>query len=225
MGYSASLANLNFPPSENLSFYENLSGDDLQTIAENGGIAACTDIDLILPLIYSKRSILEVGGGYGRVIDRLEASHFQGSIDIIEPTLKFSQILKQKFGSKYPIWQTCVEDFNSPKKYDAILWMWSQINEFSEGEHVKIMRNLKQHLNPGGLLIIEAMEESVIPLFTELQQQRYMLVNVNSKRIKLFMLKKEDILAYAKEAGFSYVYAYDYETTKQRKRTLFILYC
>lgn len=208
---------------DNLAFYETIRPQDAEMVAEQSGLASCQDIELIFPFIKSKKTLLEIGGGYGRVIDGLVARNFKGTIEIIEPSKVFYKFLSDKYKENYKIYYENIQNFKINKKYDVILWMWSQINEFPPDKYFELISNLKKHLNYNGLLIIDTMEENIVPLFTSNKKERYMLVNIESNKIKLFMIKKNEIINLAQKIGFKNIDIIDYETINQRKRNLFIL--
>lgn len=57
---------------DNVDFYQNIPINKLAEISEVCGLDSCCDVKAILPYLLEESSILEIGSGYGRVINYLQ---------------------------------------------------------------------------------------------------------------------------------------------------------
>jgi len=65
---------------DNHDFYKTIGPDNLYNFSQKAGLTAGCDIDVSKDYWCNAKTVLEVGAGYGRVIDTLLRMDFKGSI-------------------------------------------------------------------------------------------------------------------------------------------------
>lgn len=140
---------------DNANFYNNVPIDFFVKVAAQGGLDNGCDILAINQYIKKAESILEVGAGYGRVIDAVLKQGFCGRLTAIERNPVLYEHLQEKFGNKVKIIFDDIACATLPNKYDLILWMWTGICEFSKIEQCSVVNNLSKSLNTNGFIVID----------------------------------------------------------------------
>jgi len=211
---------------DNTAFYEAISVDTLQQFAEKAGLSTGCDLDLLKPYWSKAQSILEVGAGYGRVIDYLMKHHFTGQITAIERCNVFFNHLQKQF-FEYPNVELVHGDImqvDLPQKFDLILVLWSGIADFSHQEQSAFVLKLANFLKTGGDFIIDTMPQKVLPLMcTEQRGDQTFLTMVNNKIVCTYEPSAQEILHYAQLADLNYQNLINLTTTTRRERWLHAL--
>lgn len=140
---------------DNAEFYEKMPLDFFMNFSIQGGLDTCNDVAAIKNYINNAASILEIGAGYGRVIDFILKQNYNGQITAIERNLKLYQHLQQVYSDKITLVNTDIQKIKLNSKYDLILWMWTGICEFSKSEQQALIKMLSAYLSPQGFLIID----------------------------------------------------------------------
>ena len=213
---------------QNDDFYENTSPFDMEVFSEKGGIANFCDIKKIFDYIKDAKSILEVGAGYGRVVDGLLHYSFLGKITAIEKSKTLFEFLKKKYKRNSKLSFLRKDILNEEKlneKFDAILFLWSGIQDFSPDEQELVLINLKALLNKSGMLIIDSIPEDVHPLESN-QVKDYDMHKLTFKGNSVYIHKvsAESISSFGKKLGFKKTLQLPYVTETKRNRIVHILY-
>lgn len=211
---------------DNNAFYETLKADGLQKLAEKGGLASGCDVRALTPYWSNAQSILEVGAGYGRVIDYLLKHQFQGEITAIERCDALFKHLEKQFNpyENVKLLQTDIHylsDMNN--RFDLILCMWSGIADFPREEQPLIVEELARLLQRKGKLIIDTMPASIIPLGSKRCGHQSYSIEINGSTVCIHLPNIQEMKCYAKKAGFSDISYISYKTDADRERWLFIL--
>lgn len=205
---------------DNIDFYEEVALGLLEQLAISGGLNTCCDIKLIEPLILNKKSILEVGAGYGRILHYLLEKKTTIDLYAIERGLEFSKVLKKRFGNKVHFLQADLHNLNVKKKFDVILWMWAGISDFSKLEQPLIIKKLASFLNKDGLIVIDTADISKQPLNSiSIKNQEY-LIRLDRTINHVYCPTPEEINEYAISAGLKTNKKLFYKTTTNRSRIL-----
>lgn len=140
--------------SHNVDIYNKMPLDYFKKEAINGGLDNGCDVKAISKYVKSSRSILEVGAGYGRVLDYIIKDGFKGELIALEREPKLCRILKKQFKRVDVICDDIIF-FKIEKKFDLIIWLWAGLCEFSRSEQIFALANLIAHLDENGLLIFD----------------------------------------------------------------------
>jgi len=108
---------------DNTAIYENMPIDEFYKIAVLSGLDTGKDIEVIWKYIQSAKSILEVGAGYGRVLNHLITRGFNGTLSAVERSKKLSHWLKSQYQHCVTLHEGTVMAAKSGRQYDLILWM------------------------------------------------------------------------------------------------------
>jgi SAM-dependent methyltransferase len=110
------------------------------------------EVDFLKAIIKEREKVLDVGCGTGRHLKLLEENGCKcDGLDINEEMVNITK--KTIKGNAYV---ADVLDFNLNKKYDAIISMFAVVNHLKDTSELKIaLINLKKHLNPGGVMILD----------------------------------------------------------------------
>lgn len=140
--------------SDNADFYKKISIDSFKTEAVQGGIDDGCDVAAATKYISNAKSILEVGAGYGRVIERLFHLGVNGEIYAVERDPKLCDFLKQRY-PKITVFCEDIRRLKLKNKVDLIMWMWASLCEFSKSEQPEIIKKLASFLNHNGIMVLE----------------------------------------------------------------------
>ena len=214
----------------NNTFYETIKASGLKRFAIKGGLASGCDIELLTPYWQKAHSILEIGAGYGRVMDYLFKGGFSGKITAIERCDAMFDYLQTHYANhnQVKLFQDDInnldEENNLLGQFDLILWLWSGIADFSPLEQSIILQKLNNFLTKGGILIFDTMAENAIPLGTEERDIRiHYTLKADEATIHMHRTPIPQLKEYAKEAGFSKLKHIPYHTTTNRERLLHVL--
>lgn len=223
----ASVKELEWNNSDNNAIYETIKAQGLQQLAQKGGLSTGCDMKQLIPYWSVAESVLEVGAGYGRIIDYLLKQSFQGTITAIERCNALFEYLKNEF-TKYNNVDLLHADIryltNCDKQFDLILMLWSGIADFSPKEQRLIFAKLAKLLNEKGKLVIDTLPASIIPL--DMKQGRVKKVykqEINGVTVYTYSMSLEEIDNYAQLAGFTNIEHKIYHTDTGRERLLHIL--
>ncbi len=215
---------LQWANADNNVFYEHVKASGLAELAKKAGLESCCDLQILLPLINNATSILEVGAGYGRVIEFLLANNYRGEITAIERSASLYEHLKSHYKSNAALLNIDIFQSNKiPARFDLILSMWLGIADFCRDEQPKIISILKKLLAPGGKLVIDTMPDETKLLQSKQIDKKTFLLCVNGSSVYIRKPHDEDIRSYANQAGFSQVERRHYLTTTNRERVLYVL--
>jgi len=103
------------------------------------------------------KNILELGSGTGgHAIPLAKRKYDMTGIDASEGMLKIAKQKTAKLGLKMNLQLCDIREFEFGKKFDTVICMFAVFNYITEtGDIVKTLRNVKKHLNKGGLFIID----------------------------------------------------------------------
>lgn len=208
---------------DNVPFYEEAASGLLQKLATLGGLDTCCDMEIIFPYIKDTHSILEVGAGYGRVLDYLTKQNYQGKISAVERSLSFNKILQSKFKDKVSLYNKDLHDFYSDQKFDVILWLWSGIADFSQHEQPLILKKLSSFLTPNGFLVIDSTPPLRKPVNVIKAKGPEYIIRLGNEISHVYCISNEEITLYAKKIGFKKITHIKYNTLANRIRILHFL--
>jgi precorrin-6B methylase 2 len=140
---------------DNAELYEKMPLDFFMRMAAQGGLDTCNDVAAIESYINKASSILEIGAGYGRVIEFILKQNYNGQITAIERNYKLYQHLERLYSNKVTLVNADIQQVKLTSKYDLMLWMWTGICEFSKPEQQAVIKMLADYLAPNGFLIID----------------------------------------------------------------------
>lgn len=218
---------LNWSNSDNGAFYEGLKIGGLKALAKKAGLENGCDMDILAPYWSHAKSILEVGAGYGRVINYLLKHQFAGEITAIECCRTFIKYLDSRFHHcknvhLIPADILYLNDMRG--RFDLILMLWSGMADFSPREERSVFLKLAKLLTSQGKLIIDALPASTIPLdMIQSGEKKIYKQNLNGKTIFTYSMSIQEIYTHAEVAGFYKTSHKHYCTSTGRNRMLYIL--
>jgi SAM-dependent methyltransferase len=103
------------------------------------------------------KNILELGSGTGgHAIPLANRKYEMTGIDASEGMLKLAKQKTAQLNLKMDLQLCDIRNFEFGKKFDTVICMFAAFNYITEtGDIVKTLRNVKKHLNKGGLFIID----------------------------------------------------------------------
>jgi len=140
--------------SDNAAMYKKMPLKYFKQETIQGGLDNGCDVKAVTKYIKNAKSILEVGAGYGRVLNHVVKNTFRGELFAVEREPKLCAILKKRF-PQIPIISADIRKFKIKHKFDLILWLWASLCDFSQVEQLPILKNLVSHLNTNGFLILD----------------------------------------------------------------------
>jgi len=208
----------------NKLFYNTVPLDVFQSLTQQGGFNECLDLQLIEKHLPVSASIMEVGAGYGRCVDFLLSKKHEAPILAIEQSPQLSKVLLEKYKNQ-SIVQVINDDIKTlvvSEQVDVVLWMFSGMLDFAKEEQPKVLKRLRLFLKNDGKLFLD------VPQLAELTVAKYtskqdIVMETAYGNITTFLPAWADIEDYASQAGFSKVSVIHYNTTTEKKRSIFML--
>ncbi|MCU0391224.1 MAG: class I SAM-dependent methyltransferase [Thermoflexibacter sp.] len=210
---------------KNIEFYKKINLDKFKEFARLIGLDTKIDIDLIYPYIQSAKILVELGAGYGRVISALLERNFQGQVIAFERVSELVNYLKDQFShellsKKITLIEADFKNFSITQQADVVLWLWSGFLELSEKEQRENVKHICNNLTENGVLVIEIPIE--VKHIGEQAGNQIIRVETEWGTIEAYMPRYDELLDYAKYAGFVEVERKDYLTATSLKRTIYI---
>ncbi|GJM07633.1 MAG: hypothetical protein DHS20C10_13670 [marine bacterium B5-7] len=143
---SVATTNKHWTNDDNQAFYENIPLDQFQKFAKTSGLHKHADLNILLPNILKANTILEVGAGYGRVIEYLLRFKSPQQIHAIEKSGRLHKQLCARYPHLKNIQHDDILTFKTERRYDLILLLWSSLYEFSQAEQFQLLSILKNLL-------------------------------------------------------------------------------
>jgi len=140
--------------SDNALLYKKIPLNYFRREAIQGGLDNGCDIKAIKKYIKNAKSILEVGAGYGRVLNHIIKNGFKGKLFALEREPKLCRFLEKQF-PQVQIICADIRRFITKQKFDLILLMWANLCDFSQTEQLPTLKNISSHLNTMGFLIFD----------------------------------------------------------------------
>lgn len=223
----APVKELEWDNSDNNAIYETIKAQGLYKLAKKGGLSTGCDMEYLTPYWSVAKSVLEVGAGYGRVIDYLLKHPFQGAITAVERCNALFEHLEKQY-TTYKNIQLLHADIrylrNVNERFDLILMLWSGIADFSPKEQRLIFAKLAKLLNEKGKLIIDTLPASTIPLdMRQSGAKKVYKQEINGVTVYTYSMSLKEIDNYAQLAGFTSIEHKTYYTLTGRERLLHIL--
>jgi SAM-dependent methyltransferase len=212
--------------SENAFIYEKMPLHYFQDSAVNAGLDNGCDVKEISNYIMNAKRILEVGAGYGRVLNSIISSGFRGGLVAVEREPKLCQMLEKIFADKVQVFCADIRNFKPQNTFDLILWMWVGITEFSRHEQLSVLARISNFLNKKGFFIFD-----IIPI--EYETTNAAIVNINASRNYrvistpygsdyCYYPTPAEIDSYVQLCGLRKVKVMTYKTKTNRIRQLYI---
>lgn len=194
----------------------------LQGYSEMGGLEAGCDVDAVYELLDPAAPLLEVGSGYGRVVNRLLQRNYPGVIDMVEK----SAILCKELALMVPngrLFHTDIMHFTPPYPYHTILSMWSGISDFAKEEQLLWMGKLASLLAPGGRLIMDTSLCHQKPINARLSDHQYYLISKDDCTVRGYIPSATEVTDYARQTGLVLEKQFIYLTPASRQRMMYVL--
>ena len=212
---------------DNNNFYELVTPAGLAQLAVKSGLDSCCDIELLRPFWENALSVLEVGAGYGRVIQYLIDNGFKGKITAIERSQAFMEWLQLHFANRVDLRNLDIHDCSQVEdKFDTILFLWSGIADFTFNEQNIIISNLCELLQPGGQLILDNVPADIPPSGWQENKsgsEYTMLYGDGSAKVTIRKLHNEEIDACCEKLSLSSIEHCKYTTSNGKTRQFHIL--
>lgn len=215
---------VNFPwnNTNNATTYQKISLDYFRKEASQGGLDNGCDIKAITKYIKNSRSILEVGAGYGRVLNYIIESEFKGELFALEREPKLCRFLKKQF-PQIPIIHADIRQFKIKHKFDLILWMWASLSEFSRAEQQPTLKKLISHLNINGFLIFDLIPINCKTISAVAYDKHNKVISTPYGDDYIYLPSHHEIKLYTQKLNLRKKEIITYKTRTNKKRNLHVL--
>jgi predicted O-methyltransferase YrrM len=139
---------------DNKEFCEKLSLHGFLNLLQISGLTNNPDVILLSEYIHNANSILEIGGGYGRVINACQQMGFDKKLTTIEYAHTYASFLKNHIKSCHIIEGDFLEH-SFGEEFDLILMMWTLIAMFCPNEQKICLKKCSKLLKAGGYCVID----------------------------------------------------------------------
>lgn len=205
------------------AFYEHIPIALLREYAEHGGLEAGPDVEVVYPYIAHTSSLIDVGSAYGRVIKKLLAKNYGGTIYALERSSQFCAFLRKTYQDRIIVIEEAIQNFTPSQPVDAVLWLWSGIGDFAQSEQLSILKRITPWLKPTGFLILETMPHDMAPKNATYNDAQDFVLTSPYGTAYGYKTSKAEIQHYATALGFKHLKQIDYTTTTHRPRILHVL--
>ncbi len=209
---------------KNFKFYKNIGVENLRELSMIGGFDVCKDMDLSWPHIKGANRILELGAGTGRCIQYLLDKEFKGEIVAIEQSEDFFQYLRKNYGSKSTLIQGDFMEHQFEGKFDAVLWMWSGILDFSEEEQEAALRKIFDMLEDKGVLAIDTPRIGFKTFAQHQIDEQHLHLETTFGDLHCYIPSKSDLENMSNKVGFKSIESNDYDTSTDKERTIYFIF-
>jgi len=207
---------------DNGAYYESIPIETFQSFAVAGGFENGCDIDIIYNEIKNAQSILEVGAGYGRVLDNLIKRQYSGELFAIERSKKMHRHLTKKFSNQANIINADINSYEPERKFDVILWMWSNISEFPKHHQLAMLKKLSHWLTKDGKFILDTISHKIKLAENFLTQDQWYIAECNFGTAYGYIPSLEEIAEYGNKLKFQNIKHIPYITDTNRNRIIHI---
>ncbi len=209
---------------KNVEFYEIV---DFRKYAVEAGLDNGEDIKVLHENIdlTGMKTAVEVGAGYGRALRFLRVLNPDMQITGIERSSQYRKQLKQEYTKELAtgtisLYENDVRTFESEKRFDLGLWLWSGITDFGKSEQLAVLFLIANHLNETGKLIVD------VPVGKSnanmVCKQKSMIEVEDEPTYYGYVPSTENMQEYKGILFFNQLEIIPYETSTGRKRQFFI---
>lgn len=214
---------MNWKNADNIGFYDEVSMEYWENYLSKSGPENGIDIQKITSYVTQAKTILEVGAGYGRVLDLLKQYEGDKQLTAIERSERMCQILREKFGHSIHLFEEDLLSFQTDNSFDLILWMFGGIANFSQQEQWQVLQNLQRHLQPQGSLIIECIASSDGLDHAAFEKNQEYSITIDGSLLHVYIPCLVEIQQYAENLGFATCQCLPYYTSNGTQRNIYIL--
>ena len=220
--FEASLISTSWRNRDNAKIYSRLPLHAFLTFAKASGVDNNTDIVLLKEYIASAKNIMELGAGYGRVLQYL-IQHSSAHISGIERDRKLCKHLINNFEDNVEVIQADLKKHEfTREKYDLMLWLWAGFCEFSESEQLDALAQVTLGLSPGGRIVIDTLDYATMPIKATHKDGGYVEADTPYGVERLFVPNTVHFYRYANQLGLIIEKELYYEPLKGKLRTLYV---
>jgi len=217
--------------SQNQTFYKHIPLAAFQARAATIGLDQYADLELrqikrlisiqevTAQLRKSKFRILEIGGGYGRLVDWVLFSTNLDSpaIHVLEQSDTYFNYLKNKYRKEPTVHITHGSILEPPsQKFDLAFGMFSVFLEFTPEEKILFLKKVFNTLLPHGALVLDVSVVTSLPA-QSISSNNYIQFPLFpddnlSPKLTLHLINEEGITQLAREVGFRSIQCERYYT-------------
>ncbi len=195
----------------------------LSNYAQRGGLQAGEDLDVIYNDIKDSSALLDVGAGYGRIIEQLLLRRYNGKIYAVEQSHIFCETLRKQFGNQIMLYEGNILTYQPSEKFPTILCLWSILTDFTPPEQIEFIQYLRDLLTQDGKIYLDTTIHNQQPAnATSLQQQEYAIEELDGK-LRGYIPSPEEVEAYCQQSGMRLEKMIRYQTSTQRLRIMYVL--
>jgi SAM-dependent methyltransferase len=207
----------------NLEFYDKIDIEKFKEFTLMTGFDNCPDIELLKPFWQNKSKVVELGAGYGRVIDYLLEQGFAGEIYGVERVQAFVEYMQQKFknAQQVKILKQDIKVMELPTKVDLLLWMWSAVMEMSPSEILLSLQNLRRQVEPGTVVAID-LPDKKIKVVGQHESEKIITLKTDWGTLRAYFPEEAEIFIKTKKAGFCPLNTLRYQTHKGLERVIYL---
>jgi len=204
------------------AYYENVPPALFQKYSIKGGLEEGRDIHLAYPYFANAISVMEIGACYGRVIKQILKKGYKGKIYAIERSKRLFSHLKKKYDGKAHLINADIIHFQPEQKFEAILWLWSDISGFPREQQLSVLEHVSSWLADNGVLILETILHTLAPKNATLVNDQFYMIESEYGNLYGYIPSEQEMQSYGEQLGFRNIKHIHYYTSTDRERILHI---
>ena len=147
-----------FSNADNLAIYQDMSRLEFDRFLVRAGLDGDVDLQMLASYIVSARSILIIGGGFGREITFIRKLNQLAHIEVLERAAGPLHSL-ESFSQEVTVRKADVMTFKTKEKFDLVLMLFGTIQEFSPVEYDALFKQLGSFVSKDGVIFVDSMSE------------------------------------------------------------------
>lgn len=181
------------------------------------------DLQLLLPYFKQVDTILEVGPGFGRVLDFLLQNCLPLSVSAVETSSIFCDYLSRRYLADVTLHHRNILQFDSDHQFDMVLLLWSTIVDFVAFEQQQLIDKLSHVLSDDGFLAIDMLIDPLRSGSATDYSGRELSIDDGMIRHRGYLPTKNELNAMAHNAGLELFDAIEYVVPKSSDQPLRVL--
>lgn len=138
----------------NQDFYDKAGPDGLRSFGNVISIDDCVDLVRIHSQLSAANHILEIGAGYGRVINYVQSTYPEKKISAVETAPSMQEYLAKNYPD-ITLHRQSITKLDIPEIPNLVLWMWSGLGDLPQDQQYHALKKIHHGTAEEAVLVID----------------------------------------------------------------------